>query len=125
MMTTQTLTKRNVAAIGEEITHELGAQMIKDYHKAHPNDVKAYVIGKDIINQILAQPGCTGIQFHNAINEKGEKTLVYIGLDINGAPMISYKSVDIEGNFTQQAGIVADKVVLPSDAEECWWWLFL
>lgn len=121
-MTTQILTKRNVAAIGEEITHESGAQMIKDFIKAHPTDVKSFIIGKDIINQILAQPGCAGIQFHNAINEKGEKTLVYIGLDNNGAPMISYKSIDIEGNFAHEDGIVGDKVAPNSD--EGWWGFF-
>ncbi len=41
MMQTELLTKRNIATIGEEITHELGAELVNNYRKAHPNDVKA------------------------------------------------------------------------------------
>ena len=124
-MQTELLTKRNVATIGEEITHELGAQMIKDYGKTHPADVKSYIIGKDIINQILAQTGCFGIQFYNAINESGQKTLVYVGLDENGTPLISYKSVNNAGFLAEEKGIVADKV-LPQgdDVFEGWWEFF-
>jgi hypothetical protein len=68
MMQTELLTKRNIATIGEEITHELGAELVNNYRKANPNDVNGYMIGKEILNQILAQPGCAGIQFFNAIN---------------------------------------------------------
>ncbi|THU31979.1 hypothetical protein FAM09_27735 [Niastella caeni] len=125
MMQTELLTKRNIATIGEEITHELGAQMIRDYVKAHPADVKSYIIGKEIINQILAQPGCVGIQFYNAINESGQKTLVYVGLDANGTPMVSYKSVNNQGFLAEEKGIVADKVRPADDGGfETWWEFF-
>jgi hypothetical protein len=124
MMQTELLTKRNIATIGEEITRESGAQMIKDYHQAHPTDVKSYIIGKDIINQVLAQPGCAGIQFYNAINEDGQKTLVYVGLDANGKPLMSYKSVNNQGILAEEKGIVADKV-LPQDGGLDDWWDFM
>ncbi|MEP7278025.1 MAG: hypothetical protein ABI813_05235, partial [Bacteroidota bacterium] len=78
------LTKRPLTQVGEEISHELGAQMIKDYQSANPADVKAYHIGRNIIEQILAQPGCAGMRFYNAYNEIGEKTLVYVGVDESG-----------------------------------------
>ena len=73
-MTQTELTKRTVAQVGEEITHELGAQMITDYQAANPTDVKSYQIGRNIIDEILAQPGCAGIKFYNAYNESEEKT---------------------------------------------------
>ena len=124
-MQTELLTKRTISTIGEEITHESGAQMIKDYVKAHPADVKSYIIGKDIINQVLAQPGCVGIQFYNAINELGQKTLVYVGLDENGTPLISYKSVNSLGFLAEEKGIVADKVRPADDGSfENWWEFF-
>jgi len=127
-MQTELLTKCNIAAIGEEITRESGAQMIHDYQQAHPTGVKAYMIGKDIINQILAQPGCFGIQFYNAINEAGENTLVYVGLDANGKPLMSYKSVNNQGILAEEKGIVADKVVRPAGDDlsfDDWWEFFI
>ena len=108
-MQTELLTKRNVGTIGEEITHELGAQMVKDYGKAHPSDVRSYVIGKEILNQILAQPGCAGIQFYNAINEFGQKTLVYVGLDQNAKQLVNYSVITTDAKIQQEKGIVADR----------------
>jgi hypothetical protein len=125
MMQTELLTKRNVAAIGEEITHELGAQFIKDYQTAHPHDVKAYVIGKDILTQILAQPGCEGIRFYNAINEMGQKTLVYVGLNANGSPL-QYSTINNEGQLQVVNSLVADRARQePNDTgfdESDWFW---
>ena len=40
--------------------------------------------GGKIIEEILAQPGCVGIRFFDAINETGVKTLVYAGIDAKG-----------------------------------------
>ncbi|MBL0136559.1 MAG: hypothetical protein IPP79_22550 [Chitinophagaceae bacterium] len=72
-MTQTKLSIRKVAAIGEEIGLELGTQMVKGYQEANPSDVHSYLIGREIIDQILAQPGCVGIKFFNAYNEIGEK----------------------------------------------------
>ena len=110
-MQTELLTKRNIATIGEEITHELGAELVNNYRKAHPNDVNGYVIGKEILNQILAQPGCAGIQFYNAINELGQKNLVYVGLDQNGKQLINYTVVTEDAQLQKQKGIVADRSI--------------
>ena len=121
MMQSKLLTKPNVAAIGEEITHELGAQFIKDYQAAYPLDVQSYVIGKDIINQILAQPGCSGIRFYNAVNEFGQKTLVYAGLDADGKVMVNYPSVNNLGNITFESGIVGDRSDPFPSADDTWW----
>lgn len=123
-MQTELLTKRNIATIGEEITHELGAEFIRDYQKAHPTDVKAYVIGKEIINQILAQPGCVGIQFYNAINEKGEKTLVYVGLDANSQPIIKHTSINQAGVLSTEKAIVADRAGSAPTSDDPWIWDF-
>ncbi|HEX6432265.1 MAG TPA: hypothetical protein VF008_31450 [Niastella sp.] len=115
MMQTELLTKRNIATIGEEITHELGAELVNNYRKAHPNDVNGYVIGKEILNQILAQPGCAGIQFYNAINEVGQKTLVYVGLDQNGKQLVNYSVVTTDAQIKLEKGIVADRSIPTGD----------
>ncbi len=129
------ITKRDIMSIGEEIGHELGAQMVKDYQVANPQDVHAYVIGRNIIDQILAQPGCVGIQFYNAYNEMGEKTLVYIGLDQDGKTILEYTCVNTEGTMVTEKGIVADKVRRPTvnpnplpdtgGLDEDFWWDFV
>ncbi len=103
------LTKRPIAQIGEEISHELGAEMIKDYQAANPTDVKSYHIGRNIIEQILAQPDCVGIKFYNAYNEEGKKTLVYTGLDQFGKSIVAYTTVDTNGGLDNKKAIVADR----------------
>jgi hypothetical protein len=125
MMQTELLTKRNIATISEEITPELGAQFIKDFQQAHPTDVKSYVIGKDMINQILAQPGCAGIKFYNALNELGQKTLVYVGLNADGQELVKYTSINGEGALTITNGLIADRVYTPQgDDFDSWGWGF-
>ena len=103
------LTKRPLTQVGESIPHELGAQMIKDYQMANPASVKAHYIGRNIIEEILAQPGCVGILFNNAYNEIGEKTLVYTGVDEFGKSIIDYTIVTVEGAFESKQAIVADR----------------
>ena len=125
------LTKKTIRKVGEEITHELGIQMIKDYQAANPTDTKAYQIGRDIIDQILAQPGCVGMHFYNAYNEVGDKTLVYTGVDEFGKSLIEYTVVNNDGSISSQKAIVADRTGGPqapgtdSDAELSVWELLI
>lgn len=109
MAQTQTITK-SVATIGEEIGSELGTQMIRDYQVANQNDVQFYEIGKNILGQILAQPGCEGIRFYNAYNEMGQKTLVYVGLNSEGKAIMEYTCVNNHGILETNKGIVADRI---------------
>jgi len=109
-MTQTKLITKAVAAIGEEIGLELGTQMIQQFQESHPSDVQAYLIGRNIIDQILAQPGCAGIQFYQAINEQGEKTLVYVGVDRDAKPLVEFPVVNPQGIMALTKGIVADRV---------------
>jgi hypothetical protein len=128
MMQNELITKKDVCVIGEEIGYELGTQMVKDYQVANPQDTPFYTIGRKIIDQILAQPGCVGMRFYNAYNEMGEKTLVYIGLDENGQGLFEYSVVDNQGVLSTEKGIVADRAGLPgstrrgSSDEDAGWW---
>jgi hypothetical protein len=82
-------TKTNIAQIGEEIGMDLGTQMVKSYQEANPTDVKSYTIGRDIIEKILAQPGCAGIKFFNAMNEGRRKNPCLFGVDSEGKPLLN------------------------------------
>jgi len=128
---TQTKLSSKIASIGEEIGVELGTQMVKGYLQANPSDVHSYLIGRKIIDQILAQPGCVGIKFYNAYNEIGKKTLVYVGVDQNGKSIIEFKVVNSEGQLDSAKGIVADRVkersfppTYPSTTEDEEFWAF-
>lgn len=122
------LNTKAIAAIGEEIGLELGTQMVKGYQKANPSDVHSYLIGRDIIDQILAQPGCVGIKFFNALNEKGEKTLVYLGVNENGEAILEISVINREGLLSSENAIVANRVRKPNsrpstlDSDDAEWW---
>jgi hypothetical protein len=110
MTQNQTLTKKPLAEIGAEIGQELGVQMIQTFQAKHPNDTSFYIIGRKIIDQILAQPGCVGIKFFNALNEAGEQTMVYVGLDNDGKAILKVASVNTNGQLSEENGIVADRI---------------
>jgi hypothetical protein len=122
MIPNELITKRPTAAIGEEIGLELGTELINNYREANPTDTSNYIVGRNIIEKILAQPGCEGIHFYNAINEAGKKTLVYVGIDKDGNNIFEYSVVNNDGKITNEAGVVGDR----SDADEgsFWKWLF-
>jgi hypothetical protein len=101
------------ATVGEEISHELAAKMVKDHHDTHSVDESnSYYIGKNIIDQMLAQPGCVGIRFFDAINEAGKKTLVYVGIDAKGKSILEYSTVNDHGKLAVVEGMSADKVLV-------------
>ena len=98
-------------AAGKEISHELAAKMIKDHHdKFSFEESYSYSIGKNIIEAILAQPGCVGITFRDAINELGQKTLVYVGIDSKGKSILEYTSVNDHGKLAITPGMTGDRM---------------
>jgi len=115
-MQKELITKKDFAAIGEEIGHEKGIDFVKSYSEAHPADCPGYTVGRNIIDQILVQPGCVGMRFYNALNEEGQKTLVYVGIDAEGKDLIKKTVIQHDGKLGY-AGIVADRL-------DNWWdWL--
>lgn len=116
--------KKDFSAVGEEIGHQLGAEFIQAYHERHPNDTGSYQVGRIIIDQILAQPGCVGMRFYNALNELGQKTLVYVGVDASGKDMIKSTVVLADGSMNTSYHIVADRIEAePSAFEKAWQWV--
>ncbi len=109
-MTKELHLKANLAQVGEEIGLALGTEMVKNYREANPTDVQCYMIGREIIEKILSQPGCVGLKFYNAYNEAGEKTLVYVGIDQNGKGILEYSVINTQGELASEKGIVADRI---------------
>jgi len=98
------------AATGEHIGYELGAKMIKDHFDKFQMP-GAQFVGRNILEQILAQPGCIGVKIYNALNEKGERTYVITGTDSTGNDILTITAVTPEGILEKSEGIVADRAI--------------
>jgi len=126
MQQKELLTKVDVASIGEEISPEMAADFVRSFKTANPDAISGYTVGRNIIDRILAQPGCVGLRFYNAINEIGQTTLVYAGVDARGNDIEKIVIVDATGNISEQHAIVADRVANPTTTTTTtpWWWPF-
>ena len=94
--------------VGEDIGYDLGVSMVKAYFDKY-GEGNAQFIGKNILIKLLEQPGCIGLSIYNAINEKGEKTFVLVGLDKENNPILKSSVVNAEGVLSNKNGIVADR----------------
>jgi hypothetical protein len=104
---------KTLAEVGEDIGLAEGRKLVKAFVEANPGATKGYYIGRNIIEQILSQPGCVGINFRKCLTETNEEHLVYTGVDSEGKDIIEYTVVTVEGEIIKENGIVADKTV--------WW----
>ena len=100
--------KKNYAEVGELIDQDLAAKMVKDFQDAHPNHQDCFSIGKDIIEKILSQPGVEGLRLYNGMDEKGNVSLVYVGADSKGSPIMEYTVVEGEGKLMRVTALIGD-----------------
>ena len=111
-MTQNALETKNLAEVGEDIGLAEGAQLVKNFRAANPDATPGYYIGRNIIDQLLNQPGCVGINFRKCVTENNEEHLVYTGVDADGKDILSYSVVTNTGDIEKYDGIVADRVVI-------------
>ena len=100
--------KSYTAEVGKDIGYEAGAKMIKKHFDENPNDVMAHFMGRNIIEALLAQPGCIGIRTFHGLNEVGIRQLVLVGVDKDGNNILEIDTVDENGKTSKKKGIVAD-----------------
>jgi hypothetical protein len=106
-MNQELITKEQMISqeIGEEISLEQAAKMVKNHHdKMGAEASHAFSISKIEIEKILNQPGCMGITFKEAINEEGIKTLVFGGIDTKGNGILEIVTVDEMGKLDFEQG---------------------
>jgi hypothetical protein len=68
---------------------------------ASSDEILAHYFGFEIIQQILKQEGCVGIRIYYALDERGEKKLLLVGVDSNGENLLP-----LEGARTSDGGNV-------------------
>jgi hypothetical protein len=106
--------KVDFQSVGGEISHEVAAKMVKDHHDKYTlEDSYSYIIGKNIIDHILSQPGCVGMRFFDALNEEGNKTLVYVGIDAKGKSILEITTINEDGKLAVIRATSGDQILVP------------
>lgn len=96
---------------GEEVGLELGAKMVKSFYDAYPEQYNTFLCGREIIERILAQPGCAGLSIMPALNEEGVRTLVFAGVDADGQQILKYTVIGETGALITCDGVISDRVI--------------
>ena len=103
----------SLTEVGENIGLAEGTQLVKAFQEANPDATAGYYIGRNILEQIMAQPGCVGINFRKCLTNLNEEHLVYTGVDADGKDILEFSVVTTDGNLAKQDAIVADRTI--------WW----
>ena len=111
---TTAIETRNLAKVGEEIGLQEGIQLVNNFREANPDATPGYYIGREILDQVLSQPGCVGINFRKCLTNN-EEHLVYTGVDAEGKDILSFSVVTNTGDLEQYNGIVADRIIINWD----------
>ncbi len=111
-MTNLTVETKNLAEVGEDIGLEAGIELVQNFREANPDATPGYYIGRNILDQILNQPGCVGISFKKCLSENNEEHLVYTGVDADGKDILQYSVVTSTGDIVTNDAIVADKTII-------------
>lgn len=69
---------------GGRIDLATARQWAQNHRTANPTALRSHYFGRDVLDQILAQPGCTGIRVYYTLNDKQEKQLLIAGVDSKG-----------------------------------------
>ncbi len=109
---TQTFEIKKTAQVGEDIGLAEGMQLVQNFREANPDATPGFYIGRNIIDQILNQPGCVGMNFRKCLSENNEEHLVYTGVDAEGKDILEFSVVTNTGDIVKNEGIVADKTVI-------------
>jgi hypothetical protein len=105
-------------AIGENIGAEAGAKMVKAFYDAHPEQAYGHLIGRNILEQMLAQPGCEGLSIHPGYNEAGVRQLVFTAVDAEGQQILQYAVIRENGQMEMMEGMVVDRIITIPDSNE-------
>ncbi|MEO6638928.1 MAG: hypothetical protein ABIN25_11660, partial [Ginsengibacter sp.] len=103
----------NLTEVGENIGLAAGIELVNAFKAANPTATPGYYIGRNILEQILAQPGCVGINFRKCLTNLNEEHLVYTAVNADGKDILNYSVVTNTGDLVSQDAIVADKTI--------WW----
>jgi hypothetical protein len=109
------LETKKLAEVGEDIGLAEGMKLVKAFTEANPEATKGYYIGRNILEQILSQPGCVGINFRKCLTGENHEHLVYTGVDADGKDIFEFSVVTKSGDINKESAIVADNIWIIHD----------
>lgn len=59
----------------------------RDGKTGRPGDPVCELFSRNVLDKILAQPGCAGLRIYHGRNEKGQHTVVLVGTDADGGDL--------------------------------------
>lgn len=65
---------------GENIPLADAIQMTSAFRAANPRAIKAFYIGRDIMNELLKQENCVGMRIYNALDVDNQAQVVIVGV---------------------------------------------
>lgn len=89
--------------VGDPIDLETAKLWASNYRGKNQGETRSHFFGLEIIQQILNESGCVGIRIYYAIDEKGEKKLLLVGVDAEGKDILPTTTL-LEGD----GNIIAD-----------------
>jgi len=111
MQGVSTKQQTKVAQIGQHIGFEAGEEMVKRFYDLHPEIAYANIVGREILEKILAQPNCEGVAILPGYNDQGVRQSVLVAVDEHNKPILQYKLVSASGEILSKEGIVADRTL--------------
>ncbi|MDP2159749.1 MAG: hypothetical protein Q8K02_04660 [Flavobacterium sp.] len=67
---------------GEVITLSEAQNLVRDFQTVHPQEIKAFYVGSNLLKAIMEQEGCIGLRIYNAYDDQSKtKTVVLVGVD--------------------------------------------
>ena len=114
-MTHELVLTTNLSEVGENIGLNEGCKLVNAFREANPEATTGYYIGKNILEEILAQPGCVGINFRKCLTEDNSEHLVYTGVNEDGKDILEYTVVTNTGDLVKKDAIVADRTIWLDD----------
>ena len=74
----------------QSISFQEAKGLLKTYERIAISDaVIAQYFGKDIVDKILAQPGCVGVRMYYGKHANGKPGVIFVGVDIKGNDIVS------------------------------------
>ena len=114
-MTQNALETKSLAEVGEDIGLTEGKRLVDNFRTANPEATPGYFIGRNILDEVLNQPGCVGIRFRKCLSDNNEEHLVYTGVDAEGQDILQFSVVTNTGDIEKYDGIVADRIIIDWD----------
>jgi hypothetical protein len=89
---------------GDPLDLETAKRWTSNYRAINSTGVQAHYFGNEIIRQLLDRPGCVGIRMYYAIDDKGERKLLLIGVDAKGENLMP----SANGRSTEEEDPIVD-----------------